>query len=111
MDLFGLVGKDLVHALADVPLEVDVLHEHLAHPGLDELSEEVVEEFGLGGEVGQERADEGVGGDAGLVEFGQGAQSAGGERGADLQPADGYPTACSSRRMPRVSRYFVSWPW
>jgi hypothetical protein len=28
-DVFGLVGEDLVHALADVPLEVDVLHEHL----------------------------------------------------------------------------------
>ncbi|MGP4030178.1 hypothetical protein [Actinomadura sp. 3N407] len=64
-DLVGLVGEDLVHALADVPLEVDVLQERLGDAGVDEPAEEVVEEFGLGGEVGQKRADEGVGGDAG----------------------------------------------
>jgi hypothetical protein len=64
-----------------------VFHEHLAHAGLDEPAEEVVQELGQGGEVRQERADEGVSADAGLFQFGQGAQAAGGERGADLKPA------------------------
>ncbi|MEU9787227.1 hypothetical protein AB0H92_40810 [Streptomyces phaeochromogenes] len=65
--LVGFIGEDLVHALADVRLEVDVFHEHLGDAGLDELPEKVVQEFGPGGEVGQERADEGEGGDAGLA--------------------------------------------
>lgn len=33
-DVFGLVGEDLVQALADVPLEGDVLPEHLTDPQL-----------------------------------------------------------------------------
>ncbi|MER7563169.1 hypothetical protein ABTZ93_09380 [Streptomyces sp. NPDC097941] len=60
--LVGFVGEDLVHALADVSLEVDVFHEHLGDARFYELPEEVVQEFRLGGEVGQERADEGEGG-------------------------------------------------
>ncbi|WP_307035463.1 hypothetical protein [Streptomyces canus] len=54
---------------------------------VDESAEEVVRKLGLGGEVGQERADEGIGGDACLGEFGKGAQAAGGEWGAYPQPA------------------------
>ncbi|MFF3343008.1 hypothetical protein [Streptomyces flavidovirens] len=64
-----------------------MLHEHLAHARVDEAAEEVVQELGLGGEVGQERADEGRGGNAGFVELGQGAQATGGERGTP--PASG----------------------
>src|SRR5688500_17701785 len=40
-DVFGPVREHLVHAFADVPLEVDVLHEHLPDSRLDEPAEEV----------------------------------------------------------------------